>query len=87
MLSTEGGRTGMGRRIWLSFRALITGNGGAIGLRSVSGVLAALELVLMTVDGTGVWSGRGEPCGKRATRSSHSEQTIIVIWRTPIQRP
>lgn len=64
MLSTEGGRTGMGRRIWLSFRALTTGGGGGgpEGLRSVSGVVAALELVLITVDGTGVWSDRGEPC-------------------------
>jgi len=65
MLSTEGGRTGMGRRSWLSFRAFTTGGNGASGLGSVSGVEAALELVLMTVDGTGVCrSDRGEPCGE-----------------------
>jgi len=68
MLSTEGGRTGMGRRSWLSFRIFTTGGNGARGLRSVSGVVAALELVLMTVDGTGVCkSDRGEPCGNGNT--------------------
>lgn len=55
----------MGRRSWLSFRTFTTGGSGASGLRSVSGVVAALELVLITVDGTGVCkSDRGEPCGE-----------------------
>jgi hypothetical protein len=87
MLSTEGGRTGMGRRIWPSFRTFTAGGGGggAMGLRSVSGVVAALELVLMTVDGTGVWSDLGEPCDwKSETPSEYFisflyEHAVIVI--------
>lgn len=61
----------MGRRICASFRAFVAaaaggGGGTVVGFRSVSGVDVALELVLITVDGTGVWPDRGEvPC--RAT--------------------